>query len=541
VNGPRNLVLAVMFVILAAGFSTASDIYIAQNAAGGNNGADCADAHSVSWFNSSANWGSGAGLIGPGATAHLCGIITSELSFHGSGTSGNVIALVFETGAKIQITPGMDSNGIINIGGNSYITIDGGVGQPCGWNTATNASEGSCNGQIENMQYGSSDGVCPAGTCTTQYNVTNNNMIQGSGSNIEIRNLNIGPAYVHTSTGNGGNDAGGTGCIGDSSGSNWNIHDNKLHDGLWCVNIMWLSGTTSNVTVANNELYNNSHMLAVAGQAALNGFTLSGNNLHDMYNWDTASDYDHADAIHFFTSSGVGTIQNVAIYNNIFGGNTGGDVTGQIFNEDATTYTNFVMFNNLFTMSTTPNLGASGHVWGPAQCNSGCYFLNNTIARQTVTGGNLDLGYSSFAMSATIENNVNQGASWLATVSASSPSLTLDYNAYGPYGDGWQYRGSTYGTLASWDSASGEGTHSFYNSNLSLNGTFAPASGSPLVGAGVNVCTQNPTFCTNYPAIKNDLAGNARPTSGNWNIGAYQNPSTGTSPAPPTGLAAVVQ
>ena len=31
---------------------------IAQNAAGGNTGADCADAHAVSWFNTSSNWGS---------------------------------------------------------------------------------------------------------------------------------------------------------------------------------------------------------------------------------------------------------------------------------------------------------------------------------------------------------------------------------------------------------------------------------------------------------------------------------------------------
>ena len=70
-NGPRKLLLAVMFVILAATFSAASDIYIAQNATGGNTGADCADAHAASWFNSSSNWGSGSGKIGPGTTVHL--------------------------------------------------------------------------------------------------------------------------------------------------------------------------------------------------------------------------------------------------------------------------------------------------------------------------------------------------------------------------------------------------------------------------------------------------------------------------------------
>jgi hypothetical protein len=190
-------------------------------------------------------------------------------------------------------------------------------------------------------------------------------------------------------------------------------------------------------------------------------------------------------------------------------------------------------------MTTSPNLGAAGHVWGPAQCNSGCYFLNNTMARQTVTGGNLDLGYSTYAMSATIENNANQGSSWLTTVSASSPSVTLDYNGYGPFGNGWQYHGSSYDTFGSWQSASSEGTHSFYNSNLALSGTYAPVSGSPLIGTGNNICAQNPTFCTNYPAIKNDLAGIARPASGNWDIGAYQY-SGNTPPLAPTGLTAVV-
>lgn len=542
---PAFAVLTALFSLaIGPGVARANNIYIAQTAAGAANGSSCANAYAYGFFNAAANWGTGANQIGPGSIVHLCGTITAELAFQGSGTSGNVITLLFETGAKIQISPGMDSNGAINLS-NNYILIDGGTGQPCGWNTATNASEGSCNGQVENMLYGSSDGACPGGTCTTQSASTGWNLIKGNGgSNIEIRNLRIGPSYIHTSTGNSGNDGGGTGCVDDWSGSNWNVHDNLLDDGAWCLNVEFASGTTSNVSITNNYFRNNSHHVAVDGTQTLNGITFSGNFFGDMCTsssecWDTTGDDWHGDAIHFYTSAGSGTLENVTINNNIFGGNTGGDVTGQIFSEEFTTISNVAIFNNLFIMSTSPDVGSSNHAWGPAQCSSGCYVLNNTVARQTVTGGNFDLGFSTYAMVATLENNVNQGASYLATVSASSPSLTLDYNAYGPFGNGWQYKKTSYGTFASWQSASGEGAHSFYNSSLGLNGTFQPSAGSPLIGAGVNVCTQNPTFCTNYPAIQNDIAGNARPSSGAWDIGAYQH--VGSAPVPPTGLSAVAK
>ena len=535
-----QVLAAVIFIFIVAGFSSASDIYIAQNAAGANTGLDCNDAHSAAWFNSSSNWGSGSGQIGAGTTAHLCGTFTSELSVQGSGTSGNPVTILFESGAKIQVTPGCDSNGCLNLGGNSYITVDGGLNRPCGWNTAANDSEGSCNGQIENMLYGSSGATCPGGACTTQ--TQTGNLIQGSGSNIEIRNLQAGPSYIHTSTGNNGNDTNGTGCISDSDGSNWNLHDNKIHDGSWCVNITPNGNTVSGITMSNNEMYNNSHMvaLAIAGGGSLNGFTFNGNYLHDMYMWDTSSDTWHADAIHLFGDGNAGdSATNLVINNNIFGGNTGGDVTGQLFMEGSGGAHNVVIFNNLFNITTSPNLGSSNYIFGPAQCVN-CSFYNNT---SNGGGTTLGLGYSTYVVSMPAENNVIEGAYVLANVSTSYVTLSpFDYNAYGPNSGGiWVCHGSFINSLSSWQSACGEGVHSLYNgTSLSLDSSFKPQSGSPVIGAGVNVCNVNPTFCTNYPAIKNDIAGNARPTSGAWDIGAFQF-STSNAPAPPTGLGAVVQ
>ena len=81
----------------------ATSIYTAQTAKGTNDGSSCANAHSASWFNTSGNWGSGSTQIGPGTTVHLCGTITSDLTFKGSGTSGNYIT-VDGAGATMSAT-----------------------------------------------------------------------------------------------------------------------------------------------------------------------------------------------------------------------------------------------------------------------------------------------------------------------------------------------------------------------------------------------------------------------------------------------------
>ena len=76
--GPKALIylLIVFGFVLATSAATPGNIYISQNSSGAGNGADCADALPVSWFNNSANWGGGASQIGPGTTVHVCGTIT---------------------------------------------------------------------------------------------------------------------------------------------------------------------------------------------------------------------------------------------------------------------------------------------------------------------------------------------------------------------------------------------------------------------------------------------------------------------------------
>jgi hypothetical protein len=135
---------AMVFVALSllSGVATAKDIYIAQSAAGANSGLDCADAHSVSFFNTAANWGPGAAQIGPGTTAHLCGVITTELTVQASGSGGSPITILFQPNAQVALPACDNSNGCLNINGKSYITIDGGT--PCGPGTACASTAMAC-------------------------------------------------------------------------------------------------------------------------------------------------------------------------------------------------------------------------------------------------------------------------------------------------------------------------------------------------------------------------------------------------------------
>jgi len=78
-----RLVLLFAFLLLPS-FCHATDIYFAQSAAGGNNGADCADAYAYTdgthGINISGNWVAGN-------TLHICGTITG-------GNGANIVTWV---------------------------------------------------------------------------------------------------------------------------------------------------------------------------------------------------------------------------------------------------------------------------------------------------------------------------------------------------------------------------------------------------------------------------------------------------------------
>lgn len=507
--GPLKLLLAMLFVILLSGFSSASDIYIAQNAAGGNTGADCADAHAASWFNSSANWGSGAGKIGPGTTAHLCGTLTTALTALGSGTSGNPITILFESGAQISLAA-CGSTGCLNIAAKSYITIDGGTN---GLIQATNVGTGLSNG----------DSVAV--------------YARSGSSHIEVKNLTITNMYVITSPSD--NSASGSYYGLWNDGDHMLFHNNTIHDCYAGVK----TESDNNSSYYSNTIYNNNWGIFLSGNSTngVNHDLIYGNEIYDFDKWDTTADTYHHDGIFLAGNGTPAHVQNNQIYNNYLHGTISNSsncpvncMTAYIFLQDVETET---VYNNLL-------VAPSGQY-----VNNGLITINGSVTQDqsdalynnTVIGGQ---GSSTGACIAieneanlSFENNVmsNCGVNiWLVDTNTFT---VLDYNSYqdSSLNGTWRISSSFYNTLAAWQAASGEGSHAQATTgSLNLNGSYEPLSNSILVGAAKNLTGLGVT------ALDSDKAGVARPAgSTSWDAGAYQDPSS--NPAPPTGLGATVR
>jgi hypothetical protein len=100
----------VLFAISIPAF--AENIYVSQDGTG--DGTSCSSPRSASWFNTSGNWGSGAGQINGGDTVYLCGTINSALTMQASGSSGAAITI---DGASATLS------GALNAPSRSYLAI----------------------------------------------------------------------------------------------------------------------------------------------------------------------------------------------------------------------------------------------------------------------------------------------------------------------------------------------------------------------------------------------------------------------------------
>ena len=156
------------------GSGSGSQIYVSQSGAGASSGADCGDAKPVSFFNSSSDWGSGAGQIGPGVTVDLCGTISTPLSVQGSGTSSSPITVYWTSGSTMSSAdwsggPAIDTNG------NDYLTFNGG-------------------------NNGTSIQATAEGSGLADQGVASQGIFALSCAGCTFENLTIANLYVHTST-----------------------------------------------------------------------------------------------------------------------------------------------------------------------------------------------------------------------------------------------------------------------------------------------------------------------------------------------------
>jgi hypothetical protein len=493
----RLLIMAMLLFAPCVARASQNPVYIAQNSAGANDGTSCANAHAVSFFNTAGNWGLGATQIGAGTVVHLCGTITTELSVHGSGTSGNVITILFETGARISV-PFCDTSGCIGIGGNTFILVDGGTA--CGWNVQQNISEGTCNGVIQATANGS--GLA---------NNANGFGITGCGSNTEIRNLGIYNIYVHTS----GNATfpGTSEPISCGPGlSNVNIHDNTIHDGQWCI--VYTYSNDTNFTMTNNYVYNCGHESAIGGSINSGSLTghANGNRLVTTNVWDGSGCPEHLDAIHIYGQATPSSI-TFDIYDNIFDttGTATSCLTGELFQEATTTGVTERIYNNLFVMHFNMTAGTGLLALGP---NGTISVYNNTISCNSVnTGPNgvlMNVGTFNF------QNNLVLNCEPLVYHPGGSFG-TLDNNGYaGCTVSCFNDAQNSFTSFTQWKIDQGKDASSVYsNGSGNVDSNLKLLSGSLAIGLGSNLTSLGIT------ALDSDLAGNTRPSSGAWDSGTY--------------------
>lgn len=492
-------ILALLGSLLAIPCSASlANVFVAQSSAGGNTGADCADAFAVTFFNTGGNWGSGATQIGSDTVVHLCGSITTALTAQGSGTSGHPITIKFESGA-VMTSSAWASSGAINLDTESFITVDGGS-----------------NGIIQNT-----------GNSSTGTHVNSVAIHMQPCANCQIKNLTCSNLYVHSSFTDTSVDQTNVNCV-VVQGSNWTIGPgNIFHDCGWCIKLNYTNDTGD--VINNNDIYNMDHGVACAGAAfTLTTFTSHDNHYHDMSNWDTMTDAYHHDGIHCFNGSG-GKIQNFISYNDLFDGNEGTCcVTSWIFLESNSSSTPWsdntgtaIIYNDV--MIGTLDLPNGQLFIGRG---TGHQLLNDTIyVTGTHNNGDClrvrDSGGSSLTL--TSKNNVFQGCGQVFSVDSATSTFTSDYNGYGNVSGGnelFNWTGHTNGsanTVAAWQSQCSCDSHAVgtlaTTINLAANGQ--QNSGASIIGVGTNLTGAE-------TAINSDILGNARPAPTTaWDMGAY--------------------
>jgi hypothetical protein len=545
----RALLLAAVFVLgallvpgtAATAFASATNIYLAEASAGHGNGADCSDAYAYGFFNNPSNWGSGATQIGPGTTVHLCGTFnapagtTTLLTVQANGASGAPITVVFEAGAVIQAPyfsgPGTSFDGVIQLGGHSFITVDGGT---------NGVIRATANGaSLENHQ---ASGVG----------------VSGSGvDHVEIKNLTCQNLFVAVRNSGNNPGAGANSCVSINGSTFLTIDHNTFHDVNQGVYFAY-EANNHDINIFSNQIYDVNTGIIVgsgnSGASLTNSSTVTNtihdNDIHDMASWDAPGDINHHDSIHVWSTQAGSHIDGISEFNNYLHG-TGGDTqTTYLYNECNTPATcpgslTAYSFNNvIYNDSSDGDLvtGSGGN--GLAECEGvTCFVYNNTYVALHATGNNWGQHMENQGGNpvVTIKNSVFYSLAQGAIVSTAS-TPTSDYNDAFDTGYFAIAPGSCAGgcTLAAWQSASGQDGHSVAG-DPKLNSASSPPwqlsnDTSAAWGHGVNLNS----LCSTIPQLCTDKNGTARPSSGPWDMGAYQNSTALPLPGPPTGLSATV-
>lgn len=451
----------------------------------------------------------------PGDVDYICGTITGSagaqlLAPGGNGVAGHPVTIKFDTGAILEApyfapSPNGDCGGAICLYGLSYYTIDG-------QNTGT----------IENTANGT----------TLTYNQPTE-AIEGFACNhCTVENLTIANMYVHTSTSDTSANAAAQRCI-SVSGSNWLIQNNVMHDSGWCLYNNFDNGD-GNVVIAGNTIYNMDHgwMLASHVSGGSSGpFIFHNNTVYGYAAWDTTNDTYHHDGIHCFTSQTNGSpahITLLAIYDNLFKGPIGQNVTGHVFIEGgrgsgstpcADSTSGIAVYNNIALGDRADPDGLFGLFSGNFTSAHGGGVYNNTFISSAGTGTGVCFAANSDVSGMTFENNILSGCNQL--IETDSIPFTAGYNRYANGGNnafvchGNYFQASQF---SSWQSCIGSDSNSAYTSSVDLNSNNRPQPGSRSIETGINLTS----LCVgSFSPLCSDYAGNPRSPRSAWTVGAW--------------------
>ncbi|MGO8704736.1 MAG: hypothetical protein ACLQVA_13040 [Candidatus Brocadiia bacterium] len=468
-----------------------NDIYIAQSPAGAGDGSSAANAKAVSFFNAPANWGAGVSQIGPGTTVHLCGTISTQLTAQGGGTSDAPLTILFEPDARISMPASDTDNGCLNISNRSFVIVDGGR-----------------DGIIENTDNGTQ----------LKFHVPSVAIKAAACSRCEFKNLHISNLYVHTSI-NDARDLDGDGAV-LFSGSHIKIHDNVIHDVHWSIKFFYGNGD-SDVDVYNNDISRTDHGFTVGGWGTTvkaSGIKFHNNHVHDYANWDTTRNAYHHDGVHAYATPPAAAT-DLQIYDNLFDGDIGKNVTGHIFIESGTSPWSddagtSKIFNNVL-------IGNSVSYTGLLNVGNGTAEVYNNIA----IGDGTSLAYGiNNLVNAHFKNNVAIRCATCISAKRITGVVDFDHNFYflptGVY-NGFVWNEKIYtSSLDTWRSACRSDAHS-----INLTGpnadpgvdlkTGRPGPKSMVIGVGENLTGAG------IPALNLDKDGRPRPKSGPWDAGAF--------------------
>jgi hypothetical protein len=511
------LILIFLFTALPAG---AKDFYIAASQASTGSGMGCSTAKPYTWFNATTSWGTGATQIGPGTTVHLCGTFVGTpgqqlLNVGGDGTSMSPITIKFEANTVLT-APYWSSQGAIYANGRSYIVIDGGT-----------------NGLIKNTANGTGRGYAQDSRAIYAPNSTG----------CIVKNLTIADMYVRTAASDLAIRQTAVNCVYLRNANNLTITHVTCHDAGWAF-----TGYGNNFTLSYSNIYNIDHGLAFGPLATSSGISIHDNHIHDYVQWDSPTNAYHHDGLHLWGQNG-GVVTNGAIYNNVFDGDSGVNITGHIYLQDSVKY--MAVYNNVFLVPANRTIQA---LWFSGITNAGVLpggpATGNSAFNNFIRAGGHSRGSGIFANAQTNFSAVNnvllggntdisvQGGGSLSSAGINNniyEDLLADAGSRNSFG----YQGRSYPDLASWQNACRCDSRSKMvpASKINASSLGALLSGSVGISAASNLMNISLGALS---ALSKDKVGAVRPLSGNWDAGAYKFGST-PLPSSPAGLTATIQ